>query len=206
MPKCQPHHYTDEQKQFLSDNRTMTRKDLTAEFNRIFGANQSQPAITAYCKARNWLTGRYGRFEKGKKPWNAGTKGICKANKGSFKKGHQPNNLVDIGHERIDDEGYVWIKVDGIDRNSGNNGQHRFKHHVVWEAEHGKIPAGHVLRFIDGNRQNCNIDNLVCIPKSVNVQLNRMKFGEMPVEVRGTVIAIARLEAQLRNKQKQFEE
>lgn len=45
-------------------------------------------------------------------------------------------------------------------------------HHAVWEKTHGReVPAGHVIRFVDGNRNNLDPANLVLRPR-----------GELPAE------------------------
>lgn len=43
---------------------------------------------------------------------------------------------------------------------------------VVWEMHNGPIPKGHVIRFIDGNNLNCNIENLKLITRKEHAQLN----------------------------------
>ena len=40
------------------------------------------------------------------------------------------------------------------------------KHIILWEKNKGKIPEGHLITFIDGNRENCTIENLALITKS----------------------------------------
>jgi len=39
-------------------------------------------------------------------------------------------------------------------------GQYRLLHKVIWEEHHGPIPKGMIVMFLDGNRQNCAIENL----------------------------------------------
>lgn len=204
MPKGICHDYTEVQKQFLSDNRSLPRKELTTLFNTTFGTHQTQKAISAYCKRHGWLTGRDGRIQKGNQPWNTGTKGVCKPNSGSFQKGSKPNNQKPFGHERIcSKDGYVFVKVDEQNPHTGYRGRYRPKHHVIWEESNGPIPKGSVLRFVDGNKLNCDLDNLVCITQAVNQRLNKNKVNELPSELRGTAIALARLEVTIFQKEKQ---
>lgn len=56
-------------------------------------------------------------------------------------------------------------------------------HHVVWEAEHGPIPAGHVLSFKDGNVENVDPDNLELFSKAEWVALRVHVEGRLPPEV-----------------------
>ena len=34
----------------------------------------------------------------------------------------------------------------------------------TWKQYNGEIPEGHVIIFLDGNKQNCDIENLACVP------------------------------------------
>lgn len=38
-------------------------------------------------------------------------------------------------------------------------------HHVIYEEQHGKIPAAHCVRFADGNHNNFSPDNLVLLTR-----------------------------------------
>ena len=40
------------------------------------------------------------------------------------------------------------------------------KHRVVWEQAHGPIPEGYLVKFKDGNRMNCSIDNLYLVSRA----------------------------------------
>lgn len=200
MPRGQSHNYTDEQRQFISERRSLPRAELLKLFNKEFGASLKKKALESYCKRHGFYTGRNGCFEAGHKPWNTGTKGECRPNSGSFIPGQSAHNHKPIGYERICAKyGYVLVKSDEINPYTGRRGHYKAKHKLIWEKEHGQIPAGHVIRFVDGNKTNFDLDNLVCIPKSVNAKLNKSKVNQLPKELRGTAIAIARLEVAILN-------
>lgn len=38
-------------------------------------------------------------------------------------------------------------------------------HQEIWKEAHGTIPLGHYVGFKDGNNDNCDLKNLVCLPK-----------------------------------------
>jgi len=80
-----------------------------------------------------------------------------------FQKGSIPPNAVPVGYERVDRDGYVYIKVEGKRKLV-------LKHRHIWEQHKGTIPKGSNIQFKDGNRQNCDIDNLYIISRS-----NQMK-------------------------------
>ena len=74
---------------------------------------------------------------------------------------------MDIGEERVDSCGYVLVK----------NKQRKWvrKHRLVWESHFGKIPDGYKIVFLDENKSNLNIENLVCVSKDVQGALSMMK-------------------------------
>lgn len=41
-------------------------------------------------------------------------------------------------------------------------------HYHNYKKAYGKVPKDHVIRFLDGDPRNCDIDNLICIPKIAN--------------------------------------
>lgn len=43
------------------------------------------------------------------------------------------------------------------------------KHRYVWKQHHGEIPQGMCVAFRDGNRQNCDISNLMLITEAEKV-------------------------------------
>ena len=101
------------------------------------------------------------RFQKGHVPANKGKRleefmsadGIKRSSRGRFQKGQKAHNVKPVGYERIDKDGYVFVKVE-MGRKLVP------KHRWVWEQAHGKIPKGHIIAFRDGNKQNCALENL----------------------------------------------
>lgn len=43
--------------------------------------------------------------------------------------------------------------------------------------QHGKIPAGYCLRFLDGDKTNCALENLALLPRGANLRINSMTVG-----------------------------
>ena len=109
-----------------------------------------------------------GQFKKGRTPWNKGTKGIMKANTGSFKPGQRAgnkNNTWKGGIQTHKDCKYVYIRV----------GKRQIRARYNWEKINGRIPTGMVLYHIDENKYNDNIDNLKLITRAqlLNINTNR---------------------------------
>jgi len=164
--KSSPIAYSDNELSWIEANQTgISRKELSQKFNARFSRSISQQNLTGLCKRNGWANGRDTRMKKGQKSWNKGVTGYMGANKTSFKKGSVPHNHKPVGYERIRDDGYVAVKV-------AEPNKFRLKHLVVWESHHGKLKKGYNLRFLDNDRTNCDIDNLMCIPRSVNAIVN----------------------------------
>ena len=107
------------------------------------------------------------RFVKGQRPTNKGMRqeefmsadSIERSKATRFKKGNIPHNAKPVGYERVDKKsGYVFVKVSGRRKMVQ-------KHRHVWEQHHGPVPDGHYISFRDGDRQNCDIANLVLLSK-----------------------------------------
>jgi len=134
-----------------------------------FGWKKAQPYLDSPLsgrKLKGMRTSIATEFKKGNTSWNTGLRLESKGRmrETQFKQGDRPYNYKPIGSERINSgDGYALVKVS----DTGTNRQRwRLKHVLVWEAEHGPVPADHVITFIDGNRQNITLENLECIPRA----------------------------------------
>lgn len=47
------------------------------------------------------------------------------------------------------------------------------KHRLIYEEAHGKIPDGHYVTFLDGDRTNFDLNNLALVSKEEHATLNR---------------------------------
>ena len=158
--------YTAEQDAFIHENQYgISRAELAVKFNAHFGTSVTSEQMKTACTNRGLKNGRTGHFPKGHVPFVAGTKGFLKRNKGSFPKGHVPHNHRPVGSERITKDGYIEIKV-------AEPNKFDLKHRVVWREHFGEIPDTHCLRFLDNDKTNCSIDNLLLIPRGANATVN----------------------------------
>lgn len=175
--------YTPEMHRFIAGNVAgMKNKDLAAAVNRKFGTNITDTAIASYKYHHGLHSGlkledfqrkkgdppNRTSFKKGHVPYLKGKKGYHTpgSEKGWFKPGHTPRNKKPVGSERVDVDGYVWIKV-------AEPNKYRQKHRVVWEAANGPIPSNCVVIFLDGNRLNVCLENLKMITKRELQMMNR---------------------------------
>lgn len=183
--------YSPDELAFIQVNATLSRAALTQLFNATFNRDIAVDNIKALCTRKGWKTGRDGRFPKGSVPPNKGTKGLTGANSGSFKKGQQSHTKKPIGYERITVDGYVEVKV-------AEPNKFRVKHHIIFEQHFGAIPAGHVVKFKDGNPQNLDIDNLVLMSRGELAVLNHLyDHKNSPDEAKPVLITLAKVKAKI---------
>lgn len=191
--------YTREQLDFIALNRkTLTAKQLANAYNKRFNADKSYKAIAATCKRYGWKSSISGRFSQGFKPWNYGTKGLglTKANITSFKSGEKSPTQKPIGSERINSkDGYTMIKV-------AEPRKWKHKHVVIWEANNGPVPKGHVIRFIDGDILNLDPENLELINRLSHLRMNKNKLSKAPTELKPIIRIMSKIEASLFEKQR----
>ncbi|MGD6739694.1 HNH endonuclease signature motif containing protein [Photobacterium leiognathi subsp. mandapamensis] len=180
-----------EQVAFLRQTyRKYELKETVERLNANFGTQYTFRQIRSFVKNHQIQCGRTGHFTLGQVPHNAGTKGVMKANKTSFKPGYVRKQLP-IGTERINVQGYIEVKV--IDPNTW-----RLKHRVVWEQHYGPLNKDDVVRFRDGNRTNLDIDNLFVVDRTTHAIINNSyKFNDQPNELKDSVILLAKIDAKL---------
>jgi hypothetical protein len=116
------------------------------------------------------------QFPKGNVPWNKGKKGLQIGGKETqFKKGHVPHNHRSVNQERIDEDGYTYIKIQ-------EPGKWVLKHRHIYEQHHGKLEPHMIVTFRDKNISNFDIDNLEAITKVENMERNRITKYPQPIQ------------------------
>ena len=163
-------------------------KIVTAKFGDVL----TQEQLKSFLSRRHIIRfENHGRFEKGHVPANKGKKMPAavyeKAKHTMFKKGHTPGNHREVGSERINVEGYIEIKV-------AEPNHWRLKHRVIYENCHNiKLKTTDVVIFLDGNKQNFDIENLALIDRGINAIMNHegMRFAD--AEITRTEVNIAKL-------------
>ncbi|MGE0023971.1 MAG: HNH endonuclease signature motif containing protein [Hyphomicrobium sp.] len=191
---------------WLRDNCALVigdyHKQFCAKFNRV---DITAVALNQFRKKEGWKTGRTGQFTKGSVPWSKGKK--IGNNPGSartqFRKGRSPHNTKGAGHESIGDDGYVWIVTDRRNPWTGASTWRVHKHRWTWEQANGPVPEGMVLKCKDGNRLNTDPSNWELIPRGILPRLNGKRgrgYDEAPAELKPTIMAAAKLEHRLRER------
>lgn len=172
--------YSQEQLEFLREGyKTLTIPELARSFNDHFALKKSDQAIQGAIKLHGFAT------ERGR--------------------GIPHSEIKALGSERVSSStGFVWIKVDEPDPHRGGKTRYKLKHKVIWEESNGPVPEGHFLRFLDGNKQNCALENLALFDRIENAVLNHLRFNEAPQELRESIILTARLKARTKKRQSEL--
>lgn len=170
------------------------RFSLSGEaFNAEFGADKTEGQIRGFTRNHRLRSGRTGRYERGDKPWNTGTKGVSKPNSGTFRKGNVPGNTRPMYSERINKDGFVEIKVPLANPYTGAETRFMHKHVWVWEQANGPVPPDHVIRFLDGDKTNCALENLGLFTRAESLEMTRLGYGEAHADVKPSIALLARL-------------
>lgn len=174
-------------------------KAVSEHFDIEFSASQCR----AYKKRYGIVSGLDCRFKKGDVPANKGKKMSlekyekCKAT--MFHKGNIPTNHMEVGECTHTTDGYLIRKV----QEQGTQ-RERFElvHRKVWEEHNGPIPEGKIISFLDGNKDNCEIENLVMVDRRENLEINRsaLRFSDAEFTMTGVTVAKIRVVARRRKK------
>lgn len=110
--------------------------------------------------------------------------------KGRFIKGITPHNKKQIGEEFIDKaSGYTYIKI--AEPNTWIQ-----KQRYIYEKYNGKIPSGYSVIFLNQNKMDFRIENLILVKtKDKLVCKNKKMFSNNP-----ELTKLGLLNAQLINK------
>lgn len=181
-----------------------TTKEITEAVNKRYGAGTiTEKKMRAYKKNHGIVSGVDTKFKKGR----VGNKGqkmskdtYEKVKKTMFQKGHTPANKMQIGEVTRTTDGYLIRKIQdhGTQRE-----RFEFVHRAVWEQHNGPIPKGKIVSFLDGNRENCDIDNLFLIDNETNLEMNRRKLRYQEAELTKVGKSIAELNIGIQRKRKE---
>jgi hypothetical protein len=193
--------YTKEEKEFMKNYVPgHSHKEIKEEFLKRFGYIPCKSFPSSYIKNNGLHTGRTGRFKKGHVPVNKGKKMpktvYEKAKATMFKAGSIPTNTMPIGTEKMLPDGYVWIKINDLPRVKKQENWKQ-KQRVVYEKHYGKIPEGHVVIFLDRNRENFDPENLAAIKRSELARLNKQGLIYDDTNLTKVGIGIVRLSSKI---------
>ena len=177
-----------------------SEQEIRAEFRERFGITLTEGQIGNFKTKYHLKSGtKGGCFQKGHVPMNKGQKVSAdiyeKMAPTMFRKGNIPPNHRPVGSERINVDGYVEIKV-------AEPNKWRAKHRVVYEEYHGEeVKKGEVVIFLDGNRLNFEVDNLIKLTRAELVRYNQDHLYCEDKELSLVAANIARIKAKIKQTQ-----
>jgi len=143
-------------------------------FYKKFGYKLDPKWMASLCAQNGITNGIDSRFFTGQVSHNKGKKGYYApgSEKGWFKKGHVSSNWRPVGSERIDADGYIYIKVS--DTAMPVQRRWKQKHLVIWEELNGPVPKSHNVVFLDSNKMNLSPNNLMLVSRKVHYVMCRL--------------------------------
>lgn len=189
------HKWTKEHYQFILDHvYEISNKELTEKFNQHFKLNLTIGQIKAYKKNNGISSGLDGRFKKGRIPFNKGLKWNEyltkeqqeKSWRTTFKKGDIPTSHLPVGSEVERNDGYLYVKI-------AEPRSWKQKHRIIWEAKNGPVPKKHKIVFLDGDKRNFSLENLILVTDNDLLTMNRSKLIYKDPELTKAGVLISKL-------------
>ena len=187
---------TKEQHDYLvSIQKNKISRDVANEMNQKFGLSLTEKQIKSYRRNNNLNSGLTGRFEKGRVPYNKGKKlPDMPQNSGQFKKGNKPPNYVPVGTINYTTDGYPKEKI-------GEPNKWVLKHRKVWEEHHGPIPKGYSVCFLDRNKTNYDISNLILLSNEELARMNQNNYFSSDPELTKLGAGITKLSRKIKQQE-----
>ena len=95
-----------------------------------------------------------------------------------------PSEKKPIGTEWLRKDGMVLIKI-------GEPSVWTYKQRYIYEKHHGKLPKGYKVIFLDQDRTNFDINNLMAVPASDALVAHNLKVLSSDADVTKTGLMIA---------------
>lgn len=183
--------YSEEKVNFLKNNvKGIFTCELADRFNKEFNCNLDASDISKMKRHLKLTSGVNTKFKKGQTAYNKGKKMSIeqyeKCKNTMFKKGNKTYNTRKLFEERIDVDGYTYIKIKEPNK-------WVLKHRWLYEKEKGKIPKGYNLIFLDGNKQNLDLDNLMLVSDAELFIMNQNNLYKKNKQLTEAGIGVAKL-------------
>lgn len=187
---------TKEQHDYLvSIQKNKTSRDVANKMNQKFGLSLTEKQIKSYRGNNNLNSGLTGRFEKGRVPYNKGKKlPNMPQNSGQFKKGNKPPNYLPVGTINFTTDGYPKEKI-------ADPNKWVLKHRKVWEDNFGPIPEGYSVCFLDGDKTNYDISNLILLSNEELARMNQNNYFSTDPELTKLGAGITKLSRKIKQQE-----
>jgi len=165
------HKYTNEERQWLAENvPSMSEAEITSAFNEKFGTNLGRDTLRGYVK----------RF--------IGTKRTDE----TVSRSHSESQIkYRAGDLSIQIRGRRPIKVIRIE----DNGRLKWIPYgrYLWEQEHGKLPDGWVVIYLNNDGTDCRPENIYAVGPDVMALMARNQWFSQNPEVTLTALKLCEL-------------
>lgn len=209
--------FTAEQDEWLRKHHSPDRicRDLTDEYNAFWGENRTLDTMKHHCKKLGLVQRKNQRFTPEQDAWlierqrqysihdltqlfnqtfdidrsEQVIKVHCNRVLGTRFRNDKSQEGMPIGSETIRG-GFIWVKVSNTAKCSNSAYKNwKQKSHIVWEQHYGCMPPkGHTIIFLDGNRQNCDINNLYAVSGKVLREMSKKSWWRSDPEFTLTAI------------------
>ena len=181
--------YTEEMDQFIFDNcKGISVAKLAELFNERFGTEVTKQGM----KARMGRIGAKNELLLHKETHPAINHPNAIATR--FKKGQECITASPIGTERLSADGYYQIKV--------SKDKWILKQRLIYQEAYGDLKDDEEVIFLDGDKSNFELSNLMKISKSESIRLNYLGLRSNDKELTKAGVGIVRLDQKIRRLQK----
>jgi len=168
-------HYADQLTSVLAQALQRTERQVLNKASTL-GLHKSSAVIAATARqsmARADHPSRAYRFCSGNTPWNTGTHYEAGGRSAltRFQPGQVPPTTAPLGSLRVVNNKHNWPELQRKVSDEPGPCHRRWRPvaRLVWEAEHGPVPDGHVVVFKEGQRstelERITLDALECITR-----------------------------------------
>ena len=200
---------TPEMDAFILENYKGTGHKAMADLvNEHFGTSFTKEQIKAYYARNKLNSGLTGRFDKGHEPWTKGKhwseymspEAQENSRRTCYEHAHIPDNQLPVGTVRKTKDGYLIKKVQ---ERGYQWDRWKLLHRLIWEEKNGPIPEGYIVGFRDGNKENCDPDNLVLMTMGENAVMNKRGYRDSrSPEIADVGLTLIRLESTAKKRRR----
>ena len=151
-------------------------KEIAQMMNERYSLQMTAEQVRAWKKNHKVSSGYDTRYRPGRSSWNSGRKFPGRTNSGCFTDGHEAENSLPIGSIRK--HGGYWVKKT---TNFAKNDNWEYLHRLIWEEANGPVPDDCIVIFLDGNKDNLDLENLMCVTRAAACIANN-KYGTVKGE------------------------
>lgn len=175
--------FTKKQNDFIYQNyKNISSQQLASLINKEFGTSFTAIQLRSFKVHHKLKSGYNNHFKPGTVPWNKGTKGVMKANSGSFK----PSK---IGQTNIHD-GYKIIKT--------LQGWQQYSRYMYEKYHDCKLTSDERINYLDGDKSNFAKENLIKVTKQEVARLHHDGYSFDNPDLNKASINVVRLKMKVR--------